>query len=166
MKEHPILFSAPMVRALLAATKTQTRRLIKQPATVNHPLWSKGDHLWVRETFCYSDGHATPEGTVCYRANLPADEVTGFEWKPSIFMRRVDSRITLEVTEEPIPQRLQDISEEDARAEGVTPDADCLTNRCARPYRDRYFDLWNDINGKGSWEANPWVWVVSFVRLP
>lgn len=193
MKERPILFSKPMILALLAGTKLQTRRAVKRVSRFSAagkpfdcimdldglpsrldlapdnwelcPYGVPSDRLWVRETFCYSSGYVAPEGTVCYRANLPADESTGWKWKPSIFMRRADSRITLEVVSTRI-ERLQEISEEDARAEGVTPDADCLTNRCARPYRDRYFDLWNEINGKGAWERNGWVWVVSFRKVP
>jgi hypothetical protein len=223
MKEHPILFSAPMVRALLAGTKTQTRRLVTwqgpkdhphffdraftdnpagirrlcvphhhpddkdagagNPCHRHYPRWEKGDRLWVKEThakFTVGEGlDVSVPQCVAYRATC--DESGGFDyangrgeimrltvtkWTPSIFMPRWASRITLDVTEEPTPQRLQDISEDDARAEGVTPDADCLTNRCARPHRDRYFDLWNEINGPGSWEANPWIWRIAFRVLP
>jgi len=179
MTERPILFSAPMVRALLSGTKTQTRRIISERDLAKAVVsggWCApgevprgwlcdqvarhgrpGDRLWVRETFCYSDGHASPKGTVCYRANLPADEATGFTWKPSIFMRRADSRITLEITEVRA-QRLQDISADDAKAEGFDGSVfDAV---------QWYATLWDQINGAGSWASNPWVWAISFRRLP
>jgi hypothetical protein len=72
-------------------------------------------------------------------------------WRPSIFMPRWASRITLRITDVRV-ERLQDISDDDARAEGVE-------NRGA------YAQLWEDIKGKGSWDADPTVWVVGFERL-
>jgi hypothetical protein len=186
MTRRPILFSRPMVKALLAGTKTQTRRIAKPLRTSplprddgytfamdgegfggltkqhlggmsifplpRSPYGVPGDRLWVRETFCYSDGHASPKGEPCYRANLPDKEYTGWKWKPSIFMRRRDSRITLEIVDVDF-QHLQGISDADAKAEGV-------------PNCYAYASLWDSINGAGSWETNPWVWVISFRRLP
>lgn len=223
-REKPILMSAPMVRALLAGAKTQTRRELKPFRTAPLPgpeegsgweylptpnakcaflnktfekkgEWKTsttipiprcpygvpGDRLWVRETharFHVGEGldRDVPQ-CVAYRATCDADG--GFDymngraeimrlkvtkWTPAIHMPRWASRLTLEVTDVRV-ERLQDISEEDAKAEGVEPDADCLANRCRRPYFDRYLDLWDEINGKGSWKTNPWVWVVSFRRI-
>lgn len=216
MKERPILFSAPMVRAILDCSKTQTRRIIKpQPVqTLGHtgsiagisvrqpPGWAwrelfvadslpgafatelahhcpygrVGDRLWVRETW----GHLTGNGVrVVYRADgeqperigHSGDPVTDMTWRPSIHMRRVDSRIDLEVTDVRV-ERLQAITESDARAEGMPPPdpIPCTVN--GRPGRVAFFDprkafavLWDAINGDGSFVANPWVWVVSFRRV-
>lgn len=227
MKERPILFSGPMVRALLDGSKTQTRRIVKpQPAAgqgmVNaiycgdRHLWLRdgpcdetdpayewrcpygqpGDRLWVRETFvqgwdydpitdrikqCDADGKQLPTQT-WYRAD-GADigwcDADGWQantpWKPSIHMPRAASRITLEITSVRI-ERLQDISEADAMAEGATPIPDpcdhvrltCADIGCSgpQPYRVGFRSLWQSINGPDSWAANPWVWVVSFKRLP
>lgn len=213
MKERGMIFSAPMVRALLAGAKTQTRRLIKPQPTlipVEHrvrggsdhwwpsnrarsmveirdmaslgPYGVPGDRLWVRETFSTSARSVYPCPPAWYRADCGkyddpteaehdpgcnrnrgdcfacvADCEGKFIWRPSIFMPRSLSRITLEVTEVRV-QRLQDISEEDARAEGYPED------HYAEP-RGWYAQLWTEINGDGSWEANPWVWCVSFVRV-
>jgi hypothetical protein len=177
MKERPILFSAPMVRALLDGTKTQTRRAVKYPAPDGKSGWHPtatgwnflpggsdrpvcpygriGDQLWVREA--WAPKAIDPEcTTVAYRAT--DDECNG-PWKPSIHMPRWASRILLEVTGVRV-ERLLDISESDAIAEGVEP----LTHPGAvfRPAASAYSDLWEQINGTGSWAANPWVWVVEF----
>ena len=174
MKERPILFSAPMVRALLAGTKTQTRRIIKpqhlaffnQDAAAMLSDWNErplpygqpGDRLWVRETFGHFEcnQHFKPGCNVYYRADGNCLELE--PWRPSIHMPRWASRITLEITSVRV-ERLQDISEADAIAEGVYTDPAC-------PAYDAYAQLWDEINGLGSWEANPWVWVIEFRRLP
>ena len=217
MKERPILFSGPMVRALLDGRKAQTRRLltevqklhgydfvhilsgetarvltIKEPpgaayAGFRHqdadqessPLYFKcpygqpGDRLWVREkharygakeTWCsphyFADSETLPSINERHDAGL-------LRTYPSIHMPRWASRITLEITRVRV-ERLRDISEEDARAEGARPsivgdDLDHLK------FRAGFQTLWDSINGKPrkdspdiSWEANPWVWVVEF----
>jgi hypothetical protein len=212
MKERGILFSAPMVRALLAGKKTQTRRAVKAEASVivgdllGQPKWYldsdpdraircpygvPGDRLWVRETWRtsynheaaaaagFSDTHIGP----CFE--YAADhENPGKGWRPSIFMIRGASRILLEVTDVRV-QCLQDISEEDAKAEGVAGDpSECaIIGRDAlargedgcgdcdpccgskRIYRPAYERLWDEINGAGSWASNPWVWAISFKRV-
>lgn len=189
MRERPILFQGDMIRALLAGTKSQTRRAIKpQPDTrpgmnctrlifkdrQGKPLLDEaletpgpscyvslcpygepGDRLWVREAWVpphhtINPGVMTPQ---CYRATNPAPEM--LRWKPSIHMPRWASRITLEVTDVRV-QRLHDISHEDAEQEGVKCDMSALG------FRDHYAALWDRINGRGSWAANPWVWAVSF----
>lgn len=215
MKERPILFSAPMVRAILDGRKTQTRRILKPaplppvarwimsnnqwvpkalnevvqqqyvstwPMSLKCPYGIIGDRLWVRETFApVYDSCEHPELPDC-----PKEEwITGYaykaygvntvdKWKPSIFMPRAASRITLEITNVRV-ERLQDISESDAKAEGVI--AGC--SNCGDPvdydnckcgiqkpeYRDSYIWLWNEINGKDAWNKNPWVWVIEFRRI-
>ena len=222
MTERPILFSAPMVRALLAGTKTQTRRVVKllgaevieerpdgldgavfsQPwpwspqydGWVPCPYGRTGDRLWVRETWAAlqpTDDAATasehrdrvverPEDgervALWYRADgeMPLveqlwadDEEDGIRWRPSIYMPRWASRITLEVTAVRV-ERLQAITDADAKAEGVERNVDDgveyfgpLNHGHIDP-RVAYRSLWESINGAGSWAANPWVWVVEF----
>jgi hypothetical protein len=115
MKERPIIFSGPMVRAILEGGKTQTRRPMKSKTC---PYGSIGDRLWVKETFweC-TDNNDVPR----FVANGPAPSTDRRHYKkrPSIFLPRAYSRITLEITDIRA-QRLQEISEEDARAEGWT----------------------------------------------
>lgn len=216
MKERPILFSAPMVRAILAGTKMQTRRILKQqpnPSMVTFsepysklhgtqtwllglgnsqritcPYGQPGDRLWVRETWMDLLGTGIERktgdyGRFAYAADTPpgsyGDQCRkdyGLKWRPSIYMPRAASRITLEVTGVRV-ERLNDISYEDALAEGVDdarklvePEcregetADQLARRLRWPQRE-YELLWEQINGPGSWAANPWVWVVEFKRL-
>lgn len=199
-KERPILFSAPMVRAILEGGKTQTRRIIKhqrdmefdlndptygpywlsyateadgEDAKVRCPYGNLGDRLWVRETWAVQheyDAFAPSEIGSSARWHYAATEdLGGLRKRPSIFLPRRGSRITLEITGTRV-ERLQQISEEDARAEGIT-DGGCLT--CGNPEpcgcvnpdpdaRDAFAWLWQSINGTGSWHANPWVWVIEF----
>lgn len=211
MKERPILYNAPMVRAILADQKTVTRRMIKPQPTLDTDEWvidaggtgkwmgsgpspatggtrqtwgwatcpygQPGDRLWVRETWARA-GNGDP-GYLTYRATypdcLPPDlenipPASEIRWKPSIHMFRRDSRILLEVTAVRI-ERLQDLSEEQARAEGIT-DGGC--NNCgnhepcgcdcpAPSAIDSFVHLWNSTGG--NWDANPWVWVIEFKRI-
>lgn len=225
--ERPILFSAPMVRALLAGTKTQTRRLVKlrgaevvderEHQTRRRPgVWSPeaddwvpcpygvpGDRLWVKETFAPCTAriraghfHYRADGAVGHRVStnggdswwtqtghtlgLSAKDLQGVwvgapeRWRPSIFMTRAASRITLEVTGVRV-ERLQAIGEFDAIAEGVENTAafrwrDYMPEREAptQTYssaRESFLSLWESINGTESLAANPWVWVVEFKRV-
>lgn len=219
MKERPILFSAPMVRAILSGQKTQTRRVVKPIGndegfvildygnggwpyrsddgdstthTVKRggklyldetphvcPYGQTGDRLWVRET--WADVGTCDPGLIVYRADYPLCVPRHYEnvppaseirWRPSIHQRREHSRILLEITGVSV-ERLQDISEEDAAAEGIS-DGGCLNCGepepcgCADPKpdaRDAFARLWHSINGEESWHANPWVWVVEFKRV-
>lgn len=229
MKEHPILFSGPMVRALQDGSKTQTRRVVKpQPTHFNPvgvprrviptggpsdvircPYGQPGDRLWVRESWQFYDW--TEDGQPCARfaadnattwplripeeqadrlneiwAGLSAPENYSIDnhardrrWRPSIHMPRWASRITLEITGVRV-ERLQDISEADARAEGVaelpgqaaergcwwTADPRAGASLHGRTPSGGFRLLWEQINGPTSWDANPWVWVVEFRRLP
>jgi hypothetical protein len=181
MKDHPILFSAPMVRALLDGSKTQTRRVVKpmhlpfvENLTANFldgkwgerpmPYGQPGDRLWVREAWApIRDGAKN----AWYRADMCEATLNGappgFRWRPSIHMPRWASRITLEVTGVRV-ERLVDISEADAIREGVSADKYAYKG-LDRAYSRAFSDLWENINGPGSWEANPWVWVIEFKRL-
>lgn len=212
-----------MVRALLAGTKTQTRRVAKllgaevieerpdgldgavfsQPwpwspqhdGWVSCPYGRPGDRLWVRETWtalqpttdaATAAAHRDrvverPEDgervALWYRADgemplverLWADEEDGIRWRPSIHMPRWASRIALEVTAVRV-ERLHDISEADARAEGISctnshrwglPETGMEHNAPTHAFRT----LWESINGADSWDVNPWVWVISFKRV-
>lgn len=196
MKDRPILFSAPMVRAILAGTKTQTRRAVKSTGmyaidasihgeevarrelaalATRCPYGQAGDQLWVREAFsgphCMdaSDGcKAVPPSKWgdCSRIWYWADgNPTEGDWtrpRPSIHMPRWASRILLEITAVRV-ERLQDISETDAEAEGIQEIVDAGVDHDGTP-RDAYRALWEQINGADSWSANPWVWVVEFKR--
>lgn len=218
-----------MIRALLAGTKTQTRRVIKSPwftiamcetsnpphlrysefrstkgqgryecgsgpfsaaskndqqyAATFCPHGKKGDRLWCRETFSigesapYDDGKTDKVPT--YRCDWQFPDSARVIWKPSIFMPRWASRITLEVDSVRV-ERLHDISEEDAIAEGVEytlteEDAKARAISGFDPYGVRpssailpveaYRTLWEDINGARSWDKSPYVWVISFHRI-
>jgi len=190
MKERPILFSAPMLRALLAGQKTQTRRAWRVqpppgtqvgwvPGQSTTPYGKSGDRLWVRETWRVGSRPCPHEGGVdgleyradevlleegdllpLYRPELPDDVCLGdfhSGWRPSIHMFRWASRITLEITDVRV-ERLQDISRGDAMAEGCP-----FPNMAAGDDpREWFHDLWAQINGAESWDANPWAWVVEF----
>jgi hypothetical protein len=185
MKERPILFSGPMVRAILDGSKTQTRRTFK--GTTEHkgpynpaymeahqqangwgsicPYGAPGDRLWVRETFA-QDVAGCPGG-ISYRADHFDPKGDGpahpMKWRPSIFIPRWASRILLEITDVRV-QRLQEISDEDARAEGAIGalNDSIGDNWCAC---EAFAALWESINGPDSWHANPWVWAITFQRL-
>lgn len=235
MRERPILFSAPMVRALLAGTKMQTRRVVKpyhghelvnlreaegderysgrfndpeswgyqfldDGAPASLAMWPElspyghpGDRLWVRETFsigedlgaeweswmsegdrfviyesdfatryCVPDSYRVPRNAREAHNQKGTDE----HWRsfgpiPSIHMPRWASRILLEITEVRV-ERLQDIN---ATAEGVDEWARGVCGDDWPTFTDprrAYAGLWNSINGPGSWDANPWVWVIAF----
>ncbi len=172
--ERPILFSAPMVRAILEGTKTQTRRVVKEAAHGKSracPYGAVGDRLWVRAT-CAIVGSTDP-GHVLYRASgykeecqrlrlencPPEDQV---RWRPSIHMPRWASRISLEITGARV-ERLQEISVEDCIAEGLSTNS--REHDAEVHLRDQWKDLWSAINGADSWNANPWVWVIEFKRV-
>ena len=230
MKERPILFSAPMVRAILAGTKTQTRRVVKPQPTddvegsgrwywfkginsrsfdchawpenfIEHcPYGAVGDRLWVRESFyfdllSYANGGPLPkekpdkaDENLYYAADgkccqiIPecaCAEVGKPRFRPSIYMPRWASRITLEIVSISV-ECLQDISEDDAKAEGILR-ARPVTGEPLTFYdylsqikdpcewfsdpRRSFQSLWRSINGPDSWQSNPWVWVVEFKHI-
>lgn len=207
MVERPILFSAPLVRAILDGRKSVTRRVVKEfdgginfvrqitdatdfdicknpkdtrllwegrtneslrgfnrIARVRCPYGTPGDRLWVREAH-----HLTSSNIAIYRADYPANAharrlenippESEIRWRPSIYMPRWASRILLEVTDVRV-ERLQAISYDDVEAEGVSIGG-------GWGWIDDWAALWDSINaGRGyGWDADPWVWVVSFRRV-
>jgi len=177
-REIPILFSGPMVRAILEGRKTQTRRVVKPQSLFDGKEaivkrfpeqkglgYEVGDRLWVREAFSYDRLDIDKDGTLppWYWADGNPENGDWTKPKPSIHMPRWASRITLEVTAVKV-ERLQDISEEDAKAEGVAKPI--LPHWPERPYASAFRGLWSDINGKTAWLDNPWVVAISFKPSP
>jgi hypothetical protein len=117
----------------------------------------------VRERFAVLDEKTTVQ-KIAYAADWPADHPPP-KWKAGLFMPRWASRLTLELTAVRV-ERVQDISREDAIAEGVEPmPHERFANLAAGGYHRAYRALWERINGPGSWEANPWVWVLECKRV-
>jgi hypothetical protein len=208
MADKPIIFSAPMVRALIEGSKTQTRRVLKEQPAVADAVFSggrwqwrswktgcflgdiripyaPGDRLYVREAWRtlnrFNDQPVPVGAMVAFEADQPyAPGANGApisnggragRLRPSIHMPRWASRITLTVTEVRV-QRLQEISEADARAEGCVMDTDGLPDEVPHESgvgfvgwdsaRDWYADLWESLHGPDAWSANPRVVAVSF----
>jgi hypothetical protein len=191
MTEHPILFSGPMVRAILDGRKSMTRRIVKfnesHRVKMHHKQWhiedenvilgcpygQVGSKLWVKETH-YLYGQWVENGLTktgrqkwkfiyekiwCkYLDNKPGvicvkkDQVGWFK-RPSIFMPRWASRITLEITNVRV-ERLATLSEKDAQREGL----DSI---------ESFKNLWNKLNKKEGtlWKENPWVWILEFQKV-
>lgn len=185
-KERPILFSGPMVRAIIDGRKTQTRRVVRDPIgaidrghivsartgrEVTCPFGAPGDRLWVRETWAPVLNESGETDRFVYRADggdysdWETEDGDPFRWKPSIFMRPAGCRLRLEVTGIRV-ERLHEISEEDARAEGCVSRT-YRDGRGAESARLDFQGLWESINGKRApWASSPWVWVVEFRSLP
>jgi len=242
MSERPILFSTPMIQAILAGKKTETRRVVTKhnsfigeggdwnklefynKQTWNdethcmdkpyiaetfvdsgfpdkngkknyqylhvpydfeeegviyrvYPRYSPKDILWVKETWRtgagldsfppHCSGDNSPYQYKADMATVRGKDVTEYspwgKWRPSIFMPRWASRITLEITDIRV-QRLQDISEEDAKAEGMTISAPILQGVMSHKMKFRL--IWDKINGKKhTWEENPYIWVITFKKI-
>ncbi|ECH9120161.1 hypothetical protein R980_22375 [Salmonella enterica subsp. enterica] len=125
------------------------------------PYGEVGDRIWVRETFCAVPDHEEPAG--CSALLYAADGNGPYgKWTPSIHMPRWASRLTLEITGVRV-ERLRDLSEDDAKSEGITPPSGGVLP--GWEYRINFRDLWMDIYGTDNWEANPWVWVIEFKRV-
>ena len=194
MRERPIIFSGPMVRAILENRKCQTRRVVKpqimdwttNPADVLWPArCSKkgltelrpcphgvpGDKLWVKETH-HVFAHKPPGHNIqiecVYRADPSSDEYDAVKWTPSIFMPRWASRITLEITGVRV-ERVQDISATDALAEGIAEDLRIgVMSEPTQPddYIAAFSTLWDSVTKRGfGWDSNSYVWVVEFKRV-
>ena len=200
MKETGLIFKAPMVRAILEGRKTQTRRVakpVKHPDLGNlytpgalamerepqHvidracPVGQPGDRIYVRETFNHFERNEDfKEGCECfYRAD--GDCIDLQPWRPAIHMPKHAARIWLEVTGVRV-ERLQDISEKDAIAEGIELAEDFFGCPCWRDYSEpegpdasvcpedpigSFQTLWESTGG--DWAANPWVWAIDFKVL-
>jgi hypothetical protein len=170
--DRPILFSAPMVRALLDGRKTQTRRVLKPQLLFDAadvcigqalaPKFDPGDRLWVREKLSYNwqaaawDYAADGSWVKACRLPDPSPERYRQGVLASMFMPRWASRLTLLVTDVRV-QRLQDISERDALAEGVA-----LAGLAGVEPVGAFALLWMSINGPDAWAENPWVAAISF----
>jgi hypothetical protein len=195
-KFRPILFSTPMVQALIEGTKTQTRRVIKLPnyhpsilekqtdkmdikdgivydgngeiiGKLKYP-YNVADVLWVRETF-----NLGADEKIFYKAF--SDDLYSYRWKPSIFMPKEACRIFLKIKSIRV-ERFNEISEEDAIAEGIIKIADYgstgykLYTEPDASYTDidaieSFSSLWESINGRDSWDKNTFVFIYEFERI-
>lgn len=188
MADRPIIFSAPMINALLAGRKTQTRRIFTPPkpfaadddisvqlaAGTIKPRYAPGDRLWVKENFCFDaqmDGFKPSKVSKFEPRGYPANNwiiepacmmIKAGRLRAARFMPRWASRLTLTVTEVRV-QRLQEISAYDVQAEGACELA------CVPPIeedeieaREIFRDLWNSLHGPDAWDANPWVVALTF----
>lgn len=206
MTERPIPYKADLVKSVLLGIKTNTRRLCKHAqfhslsyvvnlgngqfgdeegdVRFNCPYGVVGDQLWVREPWRSdaSSDHLPPRllipelDNVYYIADEDPDARGSGRYRHAMFMPRWASRIQLEITNIRV-ERLQDISEEDAKREGATgliadhcTDAEKLLldlplYEIGNPYRNGFALLWEGINGNCSWSTNPLVWVIEFQRI-
>jgi hypothetical protein len=191
-KTKPIIFSTPMVVAILEGRKTQTRRVVKAPVlqdvrepnevywkngkvvfnwygeTVGgfevKPKYQPGDILWVRETWFEN------EECLLYKASKYENtkEYHGrngwvqIKWRPSIFMPREAARIFLKVTNVRV-ERLQDITEDEAIKEGAK--AYGQNNCSGTSARIAFAEIWDKTTTEHEWRTNPWVWVYEFERI-
>lgn len=214
VRERPIIFSGPMVRAIIGGRKTVTRRVVRWPREAkletkgdftvlkfpnggwtDCPYGNAGDRLWVKESFCahvdYPEALTLPEyegghnpDRLLYRADegrklvqhygIPWDRL---KWKPSRYMPRWASRLTLEVAMVSV-ERLHDIVGAEVIREGAVLRGhdDINLGRCPVSAFDErlYPDLmslwragWDKVNGKRApWASNPWVWRVEFWKVP
>jgi hypothetical protein len=213
MKIRPIPFSTEIVQAILDGRKIMTRRIMKLlprvASTVDKcgelikeykfydlcPYGNIGDVLWVKENFFKHEKNPGQFHYVADYENPEAFDATGWKKVPSRFMPKVAARIFLKITDLRV-ERLQDISEDDVKKEGVdwfndngvdhfliySPkdkrkgvyagpcriDGTVVSKKSAflndKPAWYSFRSLWRQINGDDSWDANPWVWVISFER--
>lgn len=189
MKLIPILFSTPMVQAILSENKSMTRRKCKYQnwsfhelidvnkngitqkvdREVSCPYGQPGDVLWVRERFCNINKPDIDPEFVYFTETIDAEDYDPKEWKwkPSIHMPFEACRIFLRVKEIRV-ERLHDISEDDAIREGIR--SKNLSIAETRNFFKGFFlngfkVIWISINGADSWNSNPWVWVIAFERI-
>lgn len=175
-KLKPILFSTEMVQAILEGRKTQTRRVVKFPADFTGEVFDNApyglkysssfyegtiqrlayalpdDVFWVRESFIKIN-----DNNFEYKAGFTDEPI---KWKPSLFMPKKACRIFLKVKSVRV-ERLQQISRGDAMSEGCPFPNIARTNDPIGWFNE----LWEKINGKDSWNQNPWVWVIEFERV-
>ena len=192
-KEHPIIFNSEMVRAILEGRKTQTRRVIRPQPPQGHtvavcaysrsgwafselmpngmsggclctagevraPYGFVGDKLWVKEK------HSLGGNGVFFPDSC--DGTVHIAWQSARFMKKIFARIWLEITNIRV-ERVQDISEQDAEAEGTSKMHLDNLGQTSRTYKRGFESLWDSINNKRgfSWDSNPFVWVIEFKVL-
>lgn len=194
MKETGLMFKAPLVRAILEGRKTQTRRIVKRlPLRINRetnamevdvaniengefakrvpcPMGKPGDRIYVREAYAHHPQFAQ----MAFRADGEEfEDADGFlwepKWTPAIHMKKEEARIWLEITSVRV-ERLQQITEADAKAEGAQPwpcdhpRRSCADIGCNGPdYLAGFRHIWESTGG--DWAANPWVWVIDFKTI-
>lgn len=168
MKERPIIFSAPMVRSIINGTKSQTRRIAKDQGGItssDNPYGDAGDLLWVKESWRTLAQYDNVKPTLIpinapieFKAdqNRSFSEAMSEKWRTPLFMLKRFSRLVLEITNVRY-EKLIECSQLDAIAEGV---GSVNSNPIAQ-----YKALWEDLHGLGSWDKNPWVWVIEFRSL-
>lgn len=192
---RPIPFSGEMVRAILSGRKTQTRRLVKigdmdgalraspDPGerdwvpwlvgeilpSIRCPYGIPGDRLWVREAVVRQIGRGDHGDGATYEADGEWTTLDTWPWKlqrlPPMFMPRGLSRISLRVTSVRL-ERLQAITDADAKAEGMYPAPFCEWMPPGNEHREKFAGLWGALHGKKApWDSDPWVWVIGFERL-
>ena len=190
--EKPILFKNEMVQAILAGRKTMTRRIIK-PKTLDrfiNLIWNPnenlslspyqvGDILWVKETWWADNKNWAEARTFLHKADAPFPDPwsNDFKWRSSRYMPRIAARLFLKVKDVRV-ERLQDITEGDARSEGIewTDEgplhAHYLNHNLNaslnfKTSKEAFSSLWDSINkSRGfSWDSNPYVWIISFERV-
>ncbi|MGQ7807160.1 hypothetical protein ACUN3I_16245 [Hafnia alvei] len=187
-KERGMIFNSEMVRAILSGQKTQTRRIVKNVSsdscmTLKEPAKNRdgvythvmdapkhglcphgnvGDRIWVRETHHLDQYGYTYKADGDWIKEMRESGAFGCDekWTPSMHMKRCASRILLEITNVRV-ERLNDISEEDAKAEGAPTECCVIGDKHFLGFRS----LWKSIYGEESWKANPWVWCISFKRV-
>lgn len=212
MKYRPILFNTEMVRAILKGRKIETRRIVKNviindwdkkdklygPFTEDEygdhhktveycPYGQVGDRLWVREMWQNTLNNTGDEIITLYGADYSKEDYKHLKpWKPSIYLCKDESRVTLEITEIKV-ERVQDIDNDGATAEGIgqyfvdcnedgywdvpahwkNPDGKIIKQIQTEDIIEAFANLWDSINKKRgfSWESNPWVWVVKFRKI-
>lgn len=184
----PIIFSTPMVQAILEGRKSMTRRVIKDKDITNNfdidvdgsayayinpatgdscpptaiAKYQVGDILWVRETWGKDEN-----GEYAYRTNYGTTEDDSFppsvfKWRPPIFMPKEAARIFLKVTNVRV-ERLQDITEEEAIKEGAKAYG---PNNCSgTSARIAFAEIWDKTTTEHEWRTNPWVWVIEFEKI-
>jgi hypothetical protein len=188
-RDYPVLFSTDMVRAILSGSKTVTRRLFLPLLSVAmepaHEIWhdgvkwiarlkngkcykkpivcpfgEPGDYLWVKETW------APAIDDIAYRADY-SEEVLAEKrnqglWKPSIHMQKTQSRLWLQITDIKA-QRIQTITEEEAREEGIQPGKIYWFDKTNESnFREGFLIKWFSIYGIENYYENPWVWAIKF----
>lgn len=205
MAERPILFTPENAEKVHLGLKTQTRRVIIPQLDIRwniertedgsvqlcrgdheksaacdwetfKPQYSVGDRLWVRESWGWIGEHHFEDLRSIMHRGAQGSCRPFDRWRNAMFMPRWASRTTLEVLEVRA-ERVGDISEEDAKAEGILEPAPVHGEWCDPKlgreghwsYRKPFADLWDSINGKKpgcNWKSNPWVWAYTFRKEP